>query len=164
MLVKQFKTSREELYFIKVSDLYRQLISLSSTSQRLFSLNIQNTFPWLLLIIYTSSAIFVPLPKSFNHKKQNMQTIFAEISGDEIGHIGECSVALQGSIVPINKRGNQLIHFHNLVPSLTSRTQTLPIAVKKQAKTDTKLLFSCPVLRDHSILFQIFCPGLQFEH
>ena len=45
---------------------------------------------------------------------------------------------------------------HSLVPSLPSRTQTLPIAVKKYAKTDTKLFFSCPELLDYSILFQIF--------
>ena len=47
-----------------------------------------------------------------------------------------------------------------LVPSLPSRT--LPIAVKKNAKTDTKLFFSCPILMDDSIFFQIFCTGLQF--
>ena len=49
---------------------------------------------------------------------------------------------------------------HSLVPSLLSRTSALPIAVKKHAKTDTKLFSSCPVLLDYSILFQIFCPGL----
>ena len=37
------------------------------------------------------------------------------------------------------------------------------MAVKKHAKTDTKLFFSCPVLLDYSILFQIFCPGLWFS-
>ena len=49
---------------------------------------------------------------------------------------------------------------YSLVPRLPSRTETLPIAVKKHAKTDTKLFFSCPVLLDCSILSQIFCPGL----
>ena len=44
------------------------------------------------------------------------------------------------------------------VPSLLSRTQILQIAVKKHAKTDTKLFFSCSVLLRYSILFQIFCP------
>ena len=33
--------------------------------------------------------------------------------------------------------------------------------LKKLAKTDTKLFFSCPVLLDYSTLFQIFFPGLQ---
>ena len=45
--------------------------------------------------------------------------------------------------------------------SLSSRNQTLEIAVKTHTKFDTKLFFSCPVLLDFSILFQIFCPGLQ---
>ena len=49
----------------------------------------------------------------------------------------------------------------SLVPSLLSRTQTLPIAVKKHAKADIKLFFSYPILLNYSILFQIFCPGLQ---
>ena len=31
--------------------------------------------------------------------------------------------------------------------------------VKTHAKVDIKLFFSCPVLLDFSILFQIFCPG-----
>ena len=53
-----------------------------------------------------------------------------------------------------------------MVPSLPSRNQTLAIAVKKHAKVDMKLLLSCPVLLDFSILFQIFCAGLQvfFEY
>ena len=42
-------------------------------------------------------------------------------------------------------------------PSAQSPFKNLQIAVKKNAKTDTKLLFSCPVLLDYSILFQIFC-------
>ena len=52
-------------------------------------------------------------------------------------------------------------HITCLVPSLFSRTYTLRIAVKKHAKSDTKLFFPCPILRDYSILFQIFCRGLQ---
>ena len=52
---------------------------------------------------------------------------------------------------------------HGLVVRLPSRTQTLRITVKKHTKTDTKLFFSCPVLLDYSILFQIFCPGLQWK-
>ena len=51
---------------------------------------------------------------------------------------------------------------HSIVPSLPSRNQTLVIAVKKHAKIDTKLFFSCPVSLDFFILFQIFCPRLQF--
>ena len=47
---------------------------------------------------------------------------------------------------------------YSLVPSFP---QTLRIAVKKHAKPDTKLFFSCPVSLDYSILFQIFRPGLQ---
>ena len=40
-----------------------------STKHSLFSFNVQNTFSWLLLIIYTSSAIFIyPLLKSLNRK------------------------------------------------------------------------------------------------
>ena len=67
MLVKQFKNSRKEIYFNKVSDLYQQLTS----NEQLFSLIIQSTFPWMLLIIYTSSAIFVyPLLKSFDRKNR----------------------------------------------------------------------------------------------
>ena len=52
---------------------------------------------------------------------------------------------------------------HRLVLSLPSRSQTLAIAVKKHAKTDTKLFFSYPFLLDLSILFQIFCPVMQKE-
>ena len=37
----------------------------------------------------------------------------------------------------------------------------MAVAVKKKAKVDIKLFLSCPVLLDFSILFQIFCPGLQ---
>ena len=40
---------------------------------------------------------------------------------------------------------------HSQVPILPSRTQTLPVAVKKHAKTHTKLFFSCPVLLNYSI-------------
>ena len=50
----------------------------------------------------------------------------------------------------------------SLVPRLSSRNLTLVIAVKNHAKMDIKLTFSCPVLLDFSILFQIFCPGLWF--
>ena len=40
-------------------------------SNKLFSLIIQKTFPWMLLIIYTSSAIFVyPLLTSFDCKNR----------------------------------------------------------------------------------------------
>ena len=46
------------------------------------------------------------------------------------------------------------------VSSLSSRNQTLAIAVKKHAKVDIKLFLSFIVLLDFSILFQIFCPGL----
>ena len=35
------------------------------------------------------------------------------------------------------------------------------MAVKKHAKIDIKLFLSCPVFLDFSILFQIFCSGLQ---
>ena len=52
---------------------------------------------------------------------------------------------------------------HSLMPSLPSRNQTLPIAVKKHTKMDTKLFFYCPVLPDLPMLFQIFCPGFQFK-
>ena len=38
--------------------------------------------------------------------------------------------------------------------------KTLRVAVKKQAKTDTKLFFSCPTLLAHSTFFQRFFPGL----
>ena len=48
---------------------------------------------------------------------------------------------------------------HTLEPSLPSRASTLQIALKKHAKTDTKLLYSCLVLLDYSILFQIFFLG-----
>ena len=42
-----------------------------SIFQQFVSLNIQNTFPWLLLNIYTGSVIFVsPLLKSFNCKSR----------------------------------------------------------------------------------------------
>ena len=72
MLVKQFKNSGKEIYFNKASDLYQQLTSLGSIFQRTtFSLIIQSTFPWMLLIIYTSSAIFVyPLVKSLDRKNR----------------------------------------------------------------------------------------------
>ena len=45
---------------------------------------------------------------------------------------------------------------HNLVSSLHSGNQTLAIAVKKHAKVDAKLFFSCPILLDFFILFQMF--------
>ena len=44
--------------------------------------------------------------------------------------------------------------------SLHSTNSALAVAVKKNAKVDIKLFFSCPILLDFSILFQIFCPGL----
>ena len=50
---------------------------------------------------------------------------------------------------------------HSIVSILPSRTQTLRIAVKKHAITDTKFFISCLVLLDYSILFQIFYPRLQ---
>ena len=46
------------------------------------------------------------------------------------------------------------------MPSLPFTNSTLTLAVKKHAKVDIKLFFSCPVLLDFSILFQIFCTGL----
>ena len=48
---------------------------------------------------------------------------------------------------------------HSLVHSLPLETQTLQIAVKKHPKTAIKLSFSCPVLLNNPILFQIFCPA-----
>ena len=69
-----------------------------SIKQSFFSLNMQKTLPWLVLIIYTSSAIFIYLLlKSFNRKHRKCKhyiifSFFTEISGDEISHIGECSV------------------------------------------------------------------------
>ena len=47
--------------------------------------------------------------------------------------------------------------------SLSSRYKTLAIVVKKYAKMDIKLLMSCPLLPDFSILFQIFFPRLSDE-
>ena len=48
-------------------------------------------------------------------------------------------------------------------PSAQSLFQklNLAIAVKKHAQTDIKFFLSCPVFLDFSILFQIFCLGLQ---
>ena len=46
------------------------------------------------------------------------------------------------------------------MPSLLSRNLTLALAVKKRAKIDLKLILSCPILLDFSILFQLICPGL----
>ena len=48
----------------------------------------------------------------------------------------------------------------SLVPSLSSRNSTLSIANKNHAKMDIKLFFSCPILLDFCILFQIFCKFL----
>ena len=59
MLVQQFKNTCGEICFSKFSDLYRELTFLGSIIQQLFSLNILNTFSWLLLIIYTNSVIFI---------------------------------------------------------------------------------------------------------
>ena len=51
----------------------------------------------------------------------------------------------------------------SLAPNLSSRSLTLGIVVKNLAKMDMKLLLSCPVLLDISILFQIICLGLYTE-
>ena len=45
-----------------------------------------------------------------------------------------------------------------------SRNKTLAKAVKKHAKVDIQLFLPYPILLDFSILFQIFCPGLQFRN
>ena len=45
---------------------------------------------------------------------------------------------------------------HSPVSSLPSRNQTLAIAVKKHAKVDIKLFFSCPILLDFSTLARYF--------
>ena len=60
-----------------------------------------------------------------------------------------------------HKKKKNLGWMHSLVPSLPSRSQTLAISVKIYVKIDTKIFFSCPVLLDLSILFQMFCQGLQ---
>ena len=66
----------------------------------------------------------------------------------------------------LRKLGN-IIKFTNLgghiaqCPVSPHKNQILTIAVKKFAKIDTKLFFSCPVLLDFFTWFQIFRPRLQ---
>ena len=43
------------------------------------------------------------------------------------------------------------------MPSLPCKNQTLTRAVKKHAKVDIKLFFSCPILLNFSNMFQILC-------
>ena len=52
------------------------------------------------------------------------------------------------------------INFFCSDTSLPSRNTILAIAVKDYAKTDTKVLWSCPVLLDLFTLLQVFCPAL----
>ena len=46
------------------------------------------------------------------------------------------------------------------MPSLQFRNYTLAIVVKKRAKADIKLLFSCQILLEFFTFRQIFCSGL----
>ena len=98
---KKSKKQPQKIILVKFQtciNIWRLLLVVFSNKQ-LFTLIIQNTFAWLLLIIYTSSVIIVyPLLKSFNGKN-NMQTIFTEISGEEISHVVECSEVFKGSVV-----------------------------------------------------------------
>ena len=95
MVGKQSK----EMYFSKVSDLYQQLNSVGSIFQQFYSLNIQNIFPWPLLIYIISAIVISLLLKYFNHKNRRCKycttfTIFTKISCEEISHIGQCSEVL----------------------------------------------------------------------
>ena len=55
---------------------------------------------------------------------------------------------------------NGKLHFFCSDTSLPSRNKTLAVAVKNYAKTDIKVLWSCPVLPNLSILLEIFCSVL----
>ena len=103
-LIRNYRkiTSRklvQEIFFSKVSDMYWKLTFLGSIIQWIFSLNIQNTFSWILLIIYSSSVVFIsPFLWFFDCKNRSfkqyiIETMFNEISGEKISHVGECSEA-----------------------------------------------------------------------
>ena len=110
MLVKQYKSNCKEIFFRKVSDLYRQLISLGSIFQQLFSISIQNNFSWLHRITHTSSAIFIYLfLKSFCHKNRiwkqfSLKFLVRKFKSVFSGFLGI-------SCLIINKRRNQLKYF-----------------------------------------------------
>ena len=97
---------------------------------------------------------------SFNTSKMKLDI---QYSKHGIGVTSRVTERLKTQDLMKLQKYQKSLHFgwtHSLVPSFTSRNQSLLIAVKKHAKTYTKLFFFCPVLLDYSILFQIFCPGL----
>ena len=104
-----------------------------STKQSFFSFNMQNTLPWLFLIIYTSSVIFIyPLLKSFNRKNRKCKHyihifIFAEISGDKISHIGECSEVFWGSAVRSQIGREEIKWYTSKIHSLRNQSYFLDV-------------------------------------
>ena len=110
MLVKQYKSNCKEIYFSKVSDLYRQLISLGSIFEQLFSISIQNNFSWLHLITHTSSTIFIYLfLKSFSHKNRIWKQFSLKFLARKFKSVFSGFLGI--SCLIIKKRRNQLKYF-----------------------------------------------------
>ena len=117
--------------------------------------------PTILVIILWNFTIFQYRSDS-SQVKRNLISIVANFAY-ELPHelLNDLRLRILGNQEILENL--RFVWRHSLMPSPASRTQTLPIAVKEHAKTDTKLFFFCPVLLDYSILFQISSPGLQYQ-
>ena len=91
-----------------------------SIFQQYFSLDLQKTFLWLLLTIYTSSVTFFsPLLKSFNCKKQklelshNIHNFHWNSWHRNLTYLRVFRGFLEISCPMISKRQNKQIYFHD---------------------------------------------------
>ena len=110
MLVKQFKNSRKEIYFNKISDLYKQLTSLGSIFQRttFFTHYSEHLSMDASEYLYQFCEFCVSLLKSFDRKNRICKQFSLKLLVRKFllfrGFLGTCCQI-------IKKIGNQLNYF-----------------------------------------------------